>query len=42
MARSYQLTGDNANAKKYFNEYKERFPDGVYYYTVEDQLRKLQ
>ena len=42
MARSYQLTGDAVHAKQYFNEYKERFPDGVYYDTVEGQLRKLQ
>ena len=40
MARSYQLTGDAVHAKQYFNEYKERFPDGIY--NVEDQLRKLQ
>ena len=42
MARSYQLTGDAVHAKQYFNEYKERFPDGVYIDTVEGQLRRLQ
>ncbi len=31
LARTYQLTKDNDNAKKYYSEYMERFPDGQYY-----------
>ena len=42
MARSYQLTGDSAHAKQYYNEYKERFPNGVYFDTVQGQLAKLE
>ncbi len=41
LARSYQLTRDYTHAKQYFNEYKERFPNGTYYYTVEDQLSRI-
>lgn len=42
LARSYQLTKDYSHAKQYFNEYKERFPNGIYYYTVEDQLSRIE
>lgn len=42
MARSYHLTGDNVHAKQYYNEYKERFPGGIYVDSVEGFLRKIQ
>ncbi|MBO7650676.1 MAG: tetratricopeptide repeat protein [Lachnospiraceae bacterium] len=38
LARSYHMTRDYTNAKKYYTEYLERFPSGVYYYSVQEQL----
>ena len=32
------MTRDYTNAKKYYTEYLERFPSGVYYYSVQEQL----
>jgi len=34
LARTYQLTGNKAEALKRYNEYMERFPEGEYYNTV--------
>ncbi|MBO4697666.1 MAG: tetratricopeptide repeat protein [Lachnospiraceae bacterium] len=42
MARTYQLTGDAVHAKQYYNEYKERFPGGIYVDMVEGFLRNMQ
>ena len=38
LGRCYQLTGDTVHARQYYNEYKERFPTGIYYTTVEEWL----
>ena len=38
LGRCYQLTGDTVHARQYYNEYKERFPTGIYYTTGEEWL----
>lgn len=42
LAYTYQLTKDDEKAKKYYNEYTERFPEGEYIDTVNAALRKYE
>ncbi len=41
LARTYHIRKDKENAKKYYSEYQERFPEGEYYNTVTNFLSGL-
>lgn len=41
LAKTYQLLKDNTNAKKYYQEYKNKFPAGSYITEVEEWLNSV-
>lgn len=42
LARTYQLTGNNTAALRYYNEYTERFPEGEFISSVNGYIKQLQ